>query len=547
MDNKSTVIGHLLIIFTGINLLTASFFIIINQNIKGSIFLFSFIVSLIALFFITKKELRFSKSTIITILIFILIIVGSIKISETFYDFSYDGQAYHQEALINMENDWNPLYEKLETGTTQDLWINHYAKGIWFLGTIVYDLTGNIESAKAFNFILLISTFLIIVGYLQTKIKNKALLIIISLLMVLNPVVFNQMFTNYNDFFIALLIINLIVGYLSYYENSNNKALINIFISLIILINVKFTALGYAVILTGIPILLYLYKFYKNQGHKMKFEVVKLAFTICLGFIIALIFVGNSSYVKNTITNGHPFYPLAGEEKVDIITVNTPAGLSDLNRIEKMYVSIFSETYNGLDEEPKTKFPLSVSKEEIFYSKDTDTRIGGFGPLFGFIIILTLCLIAINYQKVDQVQGNIFLIIVSTIMISIFINPEPWWARYIPQLWILPLACVILILTNKIKSNLIYVILLVYIVNVSIFGSANIKNLYQSQMAIEEQLEHLKELSEYEVVPIEFGVFKANRARLEENGINFKEVESIEGCQNIYPLTYSTARACLDN
>lgn len=548
MNNRASLIGYLLLVFTGINLLAASFLVIINQSIHGYIFIFSFIVSLIFLFFSTEKEQRFSRKTVVNLVIFIIIIGGAIKISEKFYDFSYDGQAYHQEALIHMKDNWNPLYEQLTTGTAQDLWINHYAKGLWYLGTIIYDLTGNIESAKAFNFVILISTFLILVGYLQTKLNNVGLVIVVSSLMVLSPVVFNQIFTNYNDFFIVLLIINLIVGYLNYYETPNYKILINIFISIILLVNIKFTALGYALILTGIPILLYIYNFYIAKASRIekKQKILLLAFTICSSFIIAIAFVGSSSYMKNTITKGHPFYPLAGEGKVDIITVNSPAGLSDLNRIEKMYVSIFSETYNGLEEEPKTKFPLSVSKEEIFYAKATDTRIGGFGPLFGLIVILTLSLSLIYYRKIEKEQGYVFLILVTVIMISIMINPEPWWARYVPQLWIIPLLFVLLLIVNKIKSYVAYGILLVYVLNILIIGYATMGDLYNSQMAMEEQLENLKAYSN-EAIPIEFGVFEANRARLEEYGINFKKMDSIEGCQNIIQLTYSTARACIDN
>jgi len=548
VNNRASLIGYLLLVFTGINLLAASFLVIINQSIHGYIFIFSFIVSLIFLFFSTEKEQRFSRKTVVNLVIFIIIIGGAIKISEKFYDFSYDGQAYHQEALIHMKDNWNPLYEQLTTGTAQDLWINHYAKGLWYLGTIIYDLTGNIESAKAFNFVILISTFLILVGYLQTKLNNVGLVIVVSSLMVLSPVVFNQIFTNYNDFFIVLLIINLIVGYLNYYETPNYKILINIFISIILLVNIKFTALGYALILTGIPILLYIYNFYIAKASRIekKQKILLLAFTICSSFIIAIAFVGSSSYMKNTITKGHPFYPLAGEGKVDIITVNSPAGLSDLNRIEKMYVSIFSETYNGLEEEPKTKFPLSVSKEEIFYAKATDTRIGGFGPLFGLIVILTLSLSLIYYRKIEKEQGYVFLILVTVIMISIMINPEPWWARYVPQLWIIPLLFVLLLIVNKIKSYVAYGILLVYVLNILIIGYATMGDLYNSQMAMEEQLENLKAYSN-EAIPIEFGVFEANRARLEEYGINFKKMDSIEGCQNIIQLTYSTARACIDN
>lgn len=541
-------IGNLLLVFSGINLLLASFFIVINQSIKGYIFVISLLLSILFLYFLTGKGIKGIKDIAINFIIFIFIILGAIKLSIVYFDFSFDGQAYHQEALIQMKEGWNPLYETLTT-TDQDIWINHYAKGIWYLGTVVYDFTGKIESAKAFNIILLISTLLILLGYMQKKINNWRLTIPISILMILSPVVINQIFTNYNDFFIGLMIINLIVGYLNFIETSSSKVLVNIFISIILLVNIKFTALGYALVLTGIPLLMYVLNnhIFINNKFEWKFKRRQLVTTIVFSFIVAVFFVGSSSYVKNFLTNGHPFYPLAGEGKVDIITSNTPTGLRDLNRLEKLYVSIFSETNNEFDTEPKTKFPLSITKEEIAYAAGIDTRIGGFGPLFGFIIIMTLCLALVNYRKIDKIDVWSFGIVISIIIFSVLINPETWWARYVPQLWLIPFLFVLLILKNKIKSYVVYIILLAYSLNIAIIGYESMAGLSERQTVIEEQLKNLKEYSINQPLEIELGVFKANRARLNENGIEFNEVNSIEGCQNVVQLVYSSTKACLNN
>lgn len=549
MSKRIIGIGSLLLIFTGMNLLLASFFVVINKSIEGYLFIISFIITLPIIFFMSEKGDRHIKKTLINLLIFTIIVFGSIKISTMFYDFSYDGQSYHQEALIQLKEGWNPLYEQVALGTTQDLWINHYAKGPWYLGAIVYDLTGKIESAKTFNFILLLSTFFILVSYLRSKLKNWKLTFLISSLMVLSPVVINQIFTNYNDFFIILLIINLLVSYLMYVENPDNYILMNVFFVIILLVNIKFTALGYAIILTGIPIFIYILKIYQAKKNNVNFDhkASRLALTVFFSFFIAIIFVGNTSYVKNTLTNGHPFYPLAGDGKVDIIINNIPAGVADLNKIEKLYVSIFSETSNNLKQEPKTKFPLSISKNEVFYSGAIDTRIGGFGPLFGLIVILTFSLLLINYRTLNRKELWYFGIIVGVIMVSILINPETWWARYIPQLWIIPLIILILMLKNNIKSYLSYFILVVYSINIFIVFYQNSNNLLDKQNEIEKQFEVLKEYNQEYPLTVEFGAFKANRARLTENGISYNTVQTIEGCQNFIQLTYSTTKVCLES
>jgi len=545
MEKGAKIVGNLLLIFSGINLLLASLWILLHKSIQGNILILSFVITIIILLFLLKKGEIFTKQTVIYLVLFVFIVLGAVKISEQYYDFSYDGQMYHQEAIIQLKNGWNPLYEKLDTGETQDLWINHYAKGTWYLGAIVYDYTGQIESSKAFNIILLCSTFLLLFSYLSNKLKSWRWSLPVSLIMVFSPVVITQMYTTYNDFFNAILIIILLIAYLEYFENQTKIALLNILFSNVILVNIKFTALGYAVILTGIPILLYLYSRYRLKVTNSQMKIMPLILTMIVSFSLAIFFVGSSTYIKNTITNGHPFYPLAGEGKVDVITVNTPPGLGDLNRIEKLYVSNFSKTYNGFEEKPQTKFPLSITKEELENFKTTDTRVNGFGPLFGLILIMTVALILCHYKKFKNNLVFLF-IIVSTVMLSVLINPETWWARYIPQFWFVPLIFVIFLLKDQMKSYLSYGILIVYGVNIMIVAYVSINHLREIQFFTEQQYETIKEYNKIAPVDVEFGIMKSKRALLQEHGIEYTEVTEVNNCENMIQIVGSTVKACLD-
>ncbi|WP_281216949.1 hypothetical protein [Lysinibacillus capsici] len=550
MVNRVGLIGSLLLTYSGINIILASIVILLNRSIGGYILTISFFITCLFCFFMIRKDSKLIKNLLINLAIVFLIIIGAVKLSTIVYDFSYDGQAYHQEALIQLKSGWNPLYEEvvIDQGS-QGLWINHYAKGVWYLGTIVYDATGKIESAKAFNYIILISTLLILLSYLQRKLNRWGISILLSILMIFSPVVINQLFTNYNDFFIVLLLIILTIGYLNYYEKLDISSLITILFSIVLLVNIKFTALGYALVFTAIPILIILKNYYKPQLSHFNFKrknIVSLGLLVVLAFFIGVALIGSTSYVKNTLTNGHPFYPLAGKGKVDIIGNNAPAAVKELNRVEKLYVSIFAESSNNIDTELKTKFPLSISEKEIFYSTATDTRIGGFGPLFGAIVILVFCLVLVNYREFNKGDLWYISIIVFAIMVSVFINPETWWARYIPQLWLVPLLAVILTLRSKIKSYIQHVILFVYIVNIGIVGYSSVDSLLEKQYMLNKQFQILKEYNKEAPVAVELGVFIANRERLEEKGIIFNKVENLEDCQNVLALTYSTAKACLD-
>ena len=76
------------------------------------------------------------------------------------------------------------------------------------------------------------------------------------------------------------------------------------------------------------------------------------------------------------------FYPLFGENKVDIITYNQPYDFKEKGQIEKFIISVFSEGSN-IDyrqsihgEKIKIKIPFTLSKQEIMRYSQLDLRQG---------------------------------------------------------------------------------------------------------------------------------------------------------------------------
>ena len=463
MDFKLGLIGKGLLSFAGISLLLVSFKLLFYLNVGKDVFFLSLFLAAVVMVTLTDKEKRLSLSTLINVLIFLLIIFGSIKASEAIYDFSFDGQGYHQEALMYLDEGWNPIYEQTELGPQRDLWVTHYAKGVWFMGYSIYKVTEKLETGKAINLILFTGTLFMLIEFLRSYRINWLRTILLSTTAVSSPIVLNQVFTNYNDFHIHLLIINLIIGYITYFKRQEQSALLILFFSMIILINIKFTALGYAVIFTGFPILMVLYKKYII---KESVQIKNLIITLVLSMVLAIGVVGASSYIKNTLTNGHPFYPLAGEGKVDIMTSNMPVDLHDKNRLEKLFISTFAATSNSIDGPIEIKTPFTFSVEELEYARNPDTRVGGFGPLFGGIIILLL-FVCITYSKNILKSSGLPMLIMLLIVLtlSIFINPETWWARYIPQLWIVPVIFMVYVYANAKRRLLVDILLFFFDAN----------------------------------------------------------------------------------
>lgn len=77
-----------------------------------------------------------------------------------FFDLPYDGQIYHQEAVITLAAGWNPVTEILTDDRANTyIYINHYARGPWVYEAVIYYFSGLIEASKLFNIALSLRTF----------------------------------------------------------------------------------------------------------------------------------------------------------------------------------------------------------------------------------------------------------------------------------------------------------------------------------------------------------------------------------------------------
>lgn len=348
--------------------------------------------------------------------------------------------------------------------------------------------------------------------------------------------------------FFSLCFERMDMGRIRYIQN-NLVIHISIIFALILLINIKFTALGYAILLCTIPIYFTLYKpILVNKTKNIKTILLILLkqrylFTLLTGVLIALLIVGASSYISNTLDHNHPFYPLAGKEKVDIMSHTTPEGLINKNRIVQLYLSLFSETSNSVTDELKSKFPLRITENELNTLWPMDIRIGGFGPLFGAVIIFTIIGMAFWRDIFRERAGRIFIIIFTVIFLTVIINPEAWWARYTPQLWILPvLFLVLLAQNNRIKFKYIFICLvsLIIFTNSLLIQKANFEVINQLNKELNIQLHTLEEYSYSNEVFVDFDTFRSNNVRLEMNNIKYTEQDELS-CENPIVL-YSVRR-----
>ena len=204
----------------------------------------------------------------------------------------------------------------------------------------------------------------------------------------------------------------------------------------------------------------------------------KLIWTALIGVSFGVLIAGINPYITNTLDHKNPFYPLMGEGKIDIMLINTPNYLTNKTRTESILVSMFSLPNNSKEE--RSEFPLPSNFSEINYDSAglCDTRIGGFGFLFSWILVASIILYCLSIGIKNKMK-NYFNFTLLLLLCSIFLLPSGWWARYVPFFYVFPLVMLLYseYIQNKIEftffRNLIYITILI---NLAIsFSSAFVK------------------------------------------------------------------------
>jgi hypothetical protein len=251
-----------------------------------------------------------------------------------FYDISADGQMYHMESSIQMKSGWNPFKKELPPDFNQAIWLNHYGKGAEDPQAAIYAFTNRLETTKSTNFILLAASFCLSMAFLIRLNKfsfRKNLLF--STLLALNPVTFYQLLNTYVDGQLCSFLLCFIAVSCLLFLDSNRYFLILLASILIIIINIKFTALVFAGIFTcGSLLVFWVCK--RRQTFRKVFIVSSLASVFAVGV------VGYFPYMINILQYHDVLYPGLKVLKSEAAKF-TPPRIMYKNQISKFFISFF--------------------------------------------------------------------------------------------------------------------------------------------------------------------------------------------------------------
>jgi hypothetical protein len=359
-------------------------------------------------------------------------------------DVSYDGMAYHQVSIIALMSGWNPVYEtqvvdwwnrtfpeKAYLGdlvANAGIWTDHYPNGSWVLGAAVSSAFDSLNASKWTQPFFGGLSALVFYRSIRDLKLPAIFAASAAAIAALSPVVLAQLRTNYVDGLVGSALLIQVGASISWYLNRTWTSLAMVMFGCLIAVNLKFTGAIYSFVILFIMISMAL-----ARARLGRAEILTLFAGVAL-----TISVSTTTYVRNALTYGHPFYPL---NQIDVMVGQAPARFLEQNRWTKFVRATFLLPRGDFVHQHIMHYYAVVNRPDI--------RASGFGSLFGYSLALCgLLAPLLIWSVVRQWHGAdsrlVCLAGVSgAILLSVIINPEFWFARYVPQLWFIPILAAI--------------------------------------------------------------------------------------------------------
>jgi hypothetical protein len=468
---------------------------------------------------------------LIAVLLAAAIITAGFFFSKAYVDQSWDSTAYHQEAILQMVDGWPEFPDKLPASTPYDTKIDTYPKAVWIISASIYSATSSLEGAKLMQVVLFACAFLFLfAALLQASGVSPMGALLIAAAAALNPVVIYQSLTFYVDGQISSLVTALLGLSLLMLAGVRRHQLLLLAALIVLMINTKQTGIVYAGILT--MALLGLIYMHRREWFK------RTLIAAVIGGLLGLGVFGYSPYVTNTINHGNPVFPILGREGVDFEQGHRPPGFDEMNGVNRLLRSTFSEPTVPKDAPSVLRIPFTMTQDNHISSFwGADVRLGGWGVLFSGALTLSLLgLLLLSF--VPRKPRTAGLVLLGAIAVSVLVNPEAWWARFAPQWYLVALipGALLLFGTRLPVRAFGLMIVLVLLVNSSLVAYTYYP--FNKELTTKHH-DFLKLIVDLNLpITVYFGAFPSNRIRLQEAGISYQAVESASqlGCKEPHQI-----------
>lgn len=373
-------------------------------------------------------------------LVSVMLLVASASLGNGIQDATWDGNMYHKPATVALHDGWNPWRQEffewtrsrtepyyaagIWEGNDNNKWISHYPNISWLYGASLMDFGFGWESTKSLGTLLCLAVFLFGASVLTALTSCPRLSVAIALMLALCPPLLAQLATNYVDgaTYAAMALIVLACLAPRSQQGDNPTA----WCGLILLAGMKFTGALYGGLL-ALP-------FLAIRRPSIK-EVV--------GWALVGTFLLSHPYINHLVAGLPIAHPVTGNTQV-MANQAEPSMLEGARPVT-LARSLFARTSNTFSH-PGLKIPGDIGNGEVDASGIPDTRYGGFGPLFSLALLLALCALpplVVTRACRRNLSGpqKWLLTAAGYLLLLTLMHAAPWWARYVPFLYMAVVCC----------------------------------------------------------------------------------------------------------
>lgn len=434
--NTAPFIALVLTIYQGILLLLATFWFAVGGTVRPSGGLAAAAAVALGLCAWRFGPFRWRNLTVLA-----SGLLGSALFCWATFDGSSDGNTYHLETLLRLLQGWNPIRDP----AVGEKWIDLYPKANPILGALYYSV---FRSVQFLRFPGVLST-LALLGWSYASFReifswNRAKSAAATAFIVVNPVLVTQLASAYVDGELYSAGLCAFFAATWFIAKGARGALVAMASALVLMIGLKFTGLVYAGAFAAAAVLLFIAALViaRSAANKEISRLRALAATAIATVLFSASVVYENPYVENYRHYGNVFHPMPRYDWSGItpqvhpvLNGSVPPDLMPLNRFEKFARVLHSKTQPApLPTESVSLFRLAWDEWALFES--AEIRVGGFGPWFALALLLSgVCFLgAARKTRAWGVAGAL----AASFTLLTLLNPEAWWARYVPFFWLVP-------------------------------------------------------------------------------------------------------------
>jgi hypothetical protein len=461
----------------------------------------------------------------------LVLLALALLLSAFFYDFSWDGEWYHQSGIINIARDWNPLSEPMRTfAAGRELWLRHYAKGPWFAAATIYATTGRIEWGKCINWLMFAAAFFGTLAACLDGGLRRGRAFAIATVVAINPVVLCELPTFLVDGLMASSLVLTVAATMTALRRPRPVVIAAGVAASIVCINTKLTGLVYLCFLLAAAGLWCLFKARRSLVRLACLTVGTLVLGTCLW--------GYNPYVTNTLYRHQPFYPILGSANYPSLVqqgedgnekYETPKNMVGRMLPVRFAYSVFGRPGNQPYREGKDAslmWPFTAHLHDLYCYTYQDPRIAALGPFFSGCFLLSVGLGIWLLFKLDSSSRGMMILVLATIVASLLLSKDSWWPRYGPQLWLLPIIPMLFTFresSSRLQVRLTWALFVLLFFNAAIVATVRFNWEARASLTLRHQLRDLRNSGqEYEFSTLYFD--DSAKERLTEAHVRFRDL-----------------------